>query len=113
MKYCTNCGHQMADHMLYCSKCGTKSEEEQTGAARTSTEGVRGGLYTSYDQLPLSLCADDIAAVLNISRANAYTLMHAKGFPTIHIGKRMVVLKDKFLEWLNEQMETKKHSWFT
>ena len=42
--------------------------------------------YTSYDQLPLALCADDVAAVLGISRANAYTLMRAKGFPTIFIG---------------------------
>ena len=34
--------------------------------------------YTSYDQLPLSLCANDVAAVLNIPRANAYTLMHSE-----------------------------------
>ena len=33
--------------------------------------------YTSYAQLPLSLNANDIAAVLGISRANAYTLMRA------------------------------------
>lgn len=43
--------------------------------------------YTSYDQLPLPLCADDVVAVLGISRANAYTLMHSKDFPTITIGK--------------------------
>ncbi len=61
--------------------------------------------YSSYDQLPLSLCAEDVAAVLNISRANAYTLMHSKGFPTIFIGKRMVVPKDKFLEWIDEQTQ--------
>ena len=33
--------------------------------------------YRSYDELPLSLRAEDVAAVLGISRANAYTLMHA------------------------------------
>ena len=44
--------------------------------------------YTSLDQLPLSLNANDIAEVLNISRGNAYTLMHREDFPTIHIGKR-------------------------
>lgn len=32
--------------------------------------------YTSYDQLPLTLQADDVAAVLGISRGGAYTLMH-------------------------------------
>lgn len=60
--------------------------------------------YTSYNQLPLSLNANDIAAVLGISRANAYTLMRAKGFPTIFIGKRMVVPRDKFIEWMDLQI---------
>ena len=62
-------------------------------------------IYISYDQLPLSLRADDIAAVLGISRANAYTLMHSKEFPTIYIGKRMLVPKDKFLAWIEEQTQ--------
>jgi len=60
--------------------------------------------YTSYNQLPLSLNANDIAAVLGISRANAYTLMRAKGFPTIFIGKRMIVPRDKFIEWMDMQI---------
>ena len=60
--------------------------------------------YTSYNQLPLSLNATDIAAVLGISRANAYTLMRAKGFPTIFIGKRMIVPRDKFIEWMDLQI---------
>ena len=60
--------------------------------------------YTSYNQLPLSLNVKDIAAVLGISRANAYTLMRAKGFPTIFIGKRMIVPRDKFIEWMDLQI---------
>ena len=60
--------------------------------------------YTSYNQLPLSLNANDIAAVLGLSRANAYTLMRAKGFPTIFIGKRMIVPRDKFIEWMDLQI---------
>lgn len=61
--------------------------------------------YNSYEELPLSLRAEDVAAVLNISRANAYTLMHSKGFPTIFIGKRMLVPRDKFLAWIDEQTQ--------
>ena len=61
--------------------------------------------YKSYDELPLSLRAEDVAAVLGISRANAYTLMHAKNFPTIFIGKRMIVPRDKFLAWIEEQTQ--------
>ena len=60
--------------------------------------------YTSYNQLPLSLNANDIADVLGISRANAYTLMRTKGFPTIFIGKRMIVPRDKFIEWMDLQI---------
>ena len=58
---------------------------------------------TSFEQLPLTLCAEEVAQVLGISRANAYTLMHTRGFPTIKIGKRMVVAKDKLIAWMEAQ----------
>ena len=60
--------------------------------------------FTSIDQLPITLCAEDVAQVLGISRAGAYTLMRSEGFPTIRIGKRMVVPKDKLLAWMEEQI---------
>ena len=60
--------------------------------------------YTSLDQLPITLKADELASVLGISRAGAYTLMRSKGFPTIFIGKRMVVYRDKFIQWMDEQV---------
>ena len=55
---------------------------------------------SSYDDLPVSLNADQVAAVLGISRAGAYNLMRSEGFPTLFIGKRMVVPKDRLLEWI-------------
>ena len=60
--------------------------------------------FTHYDQLPLTLCADDVAKVLGISRAGAYTLMHSKGFPVLKVGKRMLVPKDKLLAWIDKQI---------
>ena len=60
--------------------------------------------YTSYDQRPLALSAEDVSQVLGISRANAYALMHSKGFPTLKIGKRMTVPKDKLIEWMEKQL---------
>ena len=61
-------------------------------------------IYKSFDQLPVTIQAEDIAAILGISRAGAYTLMRSKGFPTIYVGKRrMIVLRDKFIAWLDEQ----------
>ena len=60
--------------------------------------------YTNYDQLPLALGADEVAQVLGISRANAYNLMRSKGFPTLKIGKRMTVPKQKLIDWIDAQM---------
>lgn len=59
--------------------------------------------YTSYDQLPLTLRAEEVAQILSISRAGAYTLFHAEGFPSIRIGRRLIVPREDFLRWLSEQ----------
>ncbi|WP_337590914.1 helix-turn-helix domain-containing protein [Vescimonas sp.] len=56
--------------------------------------------YTSYDQLPLFLNAELVAKTLGIAPSSAYELMHEKNFPTLRIGSRMVVPKDKFIEWV-------------
>ncbi|MBQ3704058.1 MAG: helix-turn-helix domain-containing protein [Oscillospiraceae bacterium] len=45
-----------------------------------------------------------IAAYLNISRGNAYTLLHREDFPALRIGKRMIAPRDKFIAWLDQQM---------
>ena len=63
---------------------------------------VRKMEVTSYDQLPVALKADQVAAVLGISRAGAYNLMRSEGFPTLFIGKRMIVPKDKLIDWMDE-----------
>lgn len=61
-------------------------------------------IYTALEQLPLALSAEDVAQVLGISRANAYALMHSKGFPTLKIGKRLTVPKDKLIAWIEKQL---------
>ncbi len=58
-------------------------------------------IYTDIEQLPTSLNAKEVAAFLGISEISARNLMHSKGFPTIRIGKRMIVSKNKFLEWID------------
>ena len=45
-----------------------------------------------------------ILLALGISRANAYILLRSDGFPTLHIGKRMVVPKDRFLQWITDSV---------
>lgn len=59
--------------------------------------------YKSYDDLPLFLNAELVAQVLGISQAGAYDLLHSVGFPVLKIGTRMVVPKEKFCQWVEEQ----------
>jgi len=38
-----------------------------------------------------------------ISLTSAYELMHEKDFPSIKIGSRIIVPKDKFREWIDKK----------
>ena len=58
--------------------------------------------YHSYDELPLFLNSDLVAKTLGIAPSSAYELMHEKDFPTLHINSRMVVPKEKFIQWVDE-----------
>ena len=62
---------------------------------------MKHSIYTSYDELPLMLSVTEVAAVLGISRAGAYELVHGNEFPALKIGSRIVVPKDKFLAWID------------
>lgn len=58
--------------------------------------------YKRYDDLPLMLSVPELAKVLNISRAGAYELVHMAGFPSLKIGARIVVPKEKLIAWIDE-----------
>ena len=60
--------------------------------------------YHSYDDLPLFLNAELISKVLGVSLSSAYELMHDKEFPAVHVGRRIVVPKERFQQWVEEQM---------
>ena len=64
--------------------------------------------YYSLEELPLMMNMTDVAAVLGISRAGAYKLVHCADFPVVQIGKRNVVSREKFLDWLDRQCEEQK-----
>lgn len=59
--------------------------------------------YKSYDELPLFLNAGQVAQVLGVAPSSAYELMHEAGFPTLRVGSRMVVPKEKFVQWVEER----------
>lgn len=56
----------------------------------------------NYDELPLFLNANLVSQVLGVSVSTAYELMHEPGFPVLRVGSRMVVPKEKFVEWVSQ-----------
>ena len=60
-------------------------------------------VYKSYDDLPLFLNAKMVAQVLGVSISTAYELFHEPVFPTLRVGSRMVVSKEKFIQWAEGQ----------
>lgn len=63
--------------------------------------------FKTNEELPLALNAKDVAGYLNISLTCAYYIMNSKDFPVIKIGKRLIVTKDNFLNWLETAKEVK------
>lgn len=57
----------------------------------------------SLDDLPAMLTAAELAEALGISKAGAYALIHRNDFPTLQIGKRLMVPKDKLMAWIDRQ----------
>ena len=60
-------------------------------------------IYKSYEDLPLYLNAETISKALGIAISSAYELMHEKGFPSLRIGSRLIVPKEKFRAWVEEK----------
>lgn len=59
--------------------------------------------YKSYDDLPLFLNAEMIANALGIASSSCYELLREKDFPSIYIGKRIVVPKEQFITWIEKK----------
>lgn len=64
---------------------------------------MKESVYKSYDDLPLFLNAETIAKLLGISISSSYELMHEKKFPSLKIGSRLLVSKEKFSEWIDKR----------
>ena len=53
---------------------------------------MRESVYKNYGE----------AKVLGVSPSSAYELMHQPGFPVLYVVSRMVVPKEKFIQWMEE-----------
>ena len=63
---------------------------------------MKQSVYKTYGDLPLFLNAAIIAQVLGISAASSYELIHEKDVPFLKVGCRMVVPKEKFITWVEQ-----------
>ncbi len=68
---------------------------------------MKESIYKSYEELPLFLNAETVAKLLGVSSTTAYELMHREDFPSIRVGSRLIVPKEKFREWVDKQAEKK------
>ena len=59
----------------------------------------------SYEELPLLLNAKQLAELMGVSISTVYELMREEGFPTLKIGKRIVVPKEELRAWISEQVK--------
>ena len=58
--------------------------------------------FKDYNELPLFLNAEMVAKVLGVSPSSGYELMHEPKFSVLKIGNRMVVPKEKFIQWVEQ-----------
>ena len=63
---------------------------------------MKESVYKTYEELPLFLNAELVAKVLGVSPSSGYELMHEPGFPILKVGSHMVVPKEKFIQWVEQ-----------
>lgn len=63
---------------------------------------MKESVYKSYGELSLFLNAKLVAQVLGILPSSGYELLHQQGFPTLKIGNRLIVPKEKFIQWVEQ-----------
>lgn len=66
---------------------------------------MKESVYKTYEELPLFLNAEIVAKVLGIAPSSSCELMHEADFSVLKVGSRMVVPKEKFIQWVEEHTQ--------
>ena len=66
---------------------------------------MKDSMFKNYEDLPLFLNAKLVSKVLGVSISSTYELMKEEDFPSVRIGNRLIVPRDKFIEWVNKQVK--------
>lgn len=86
-------------------KLNNETNCQEGAIAMTTTAATtinKPNAYFSFSEVPVVLNANQLAGVLNISLTNAYCLLRSENFPTLRIGRRLLVSRDNLLNWMNE-----------
>ena len=62
---------------------------------------MKKSIYKSYDELPLLLNVKQLADLLGVSDSSVYELIQEDDFPSLRIGKRIVIPKEELREWIS------------
>lgn len=69
--------------------------------------------YKSPEELPMILNATEVAGFIGVGKSQIYDLIRRVDFPSFRIGKPVFVHRDKFLAWLDKQIEEKESIFYT
>ena len=62
---------------------------------------MKKSVFTSYDELPLRLNVKQLAELLGVSDSIVYELIQEDDFPSLRIGKRIVIPKEELRKWIS------------
>ena len=61
---------------------------------------MKKSVFTSCDELPLLLNVKQLAELLGVSDSSVYELIQEDDFPSLRIGKRIVIPKEELRKWI-------------
>ena len=82
-----------------------KGRGKTDSTERVGKYNMKVSSYKRYDELSLFLNAATVAKVLGVSPSSGYELMHEPYFPVLKVGSRLVVPKEKFVEWVSQHTQ--------
>jgi len=64
--------------------------------------------YKSINELPMILNVIEAADFLGMGNSQMYELVKRSDFPAFNVGKRIYIHRDKFLAWIDAQVDEKR-----
>ena len=58
-------------------------------------------MYKNIDDLPITFGPNQLAEILGISRNKAYELANRPDFPTYRMGRKIIISKKHFIQWMD------------